>query len=382
MAERSRTSRGGGIGRRGGRSVRVRLRPPPRLAVVALLSLVGCGGCSPAYLLRSAYEEARILWRREPIAQVIAQPGIGPAEREKLETVLAARAFARDALGLDVNGAYASYSAVPDGALLQVVSAAERLWLRPYTWWFPIVGRVSYKGFFEKSEAEAEARRLEEEGYDTYVRPSAAFSTLGWFDDPVLSSWLVADREQLVELVLHELLHRTTYLAGQTAFNESFANFVGHHGAVAFFSLAEGEGSAAAEKARKAWQAELAASARLMDAMRDLRILYVDAKQEHRPLGLVLEQRDAIFARLGDPRRINNAVILARAAYQDRLDWFDAALAGSGGDLRVAIARIRAASEAKADAPWQALDALRPAALAEASSDQQIYGWTSAPVVE
>jgi predicted aminopeptidase len=334
------------------------------LVLAGLLSLVGCGGCSPAYVVRSAVEEARILWRRQPIEEVVARPGTDAETRRKLETLLAARRFARDALGLDVDGAYASVSEVPDGALLHVLSAAQRLELVAYTWWFPIIGRVSYKGYFSEEEAKAAARGLEEEGYDTYVRPSLAFSTLGWFDDPVLSSWLVADRTRLVELVIHEILHRTTYLSGQTSFNESFANFVGHRGAVAFFAATEGEDAESTRRAREDWQSELRFSGRLMNARRELRALYAEAKRESWPLGVVLERRERVFAQLGDPRKINNAVVLARAAYEDRLAWFEAVYEGSGADLRAAIARIREASEEHEEAPWPALRRLAPEAVA------------------
>ncbi|HZR82453.1 MAG TPA: aminopeptidase [Candidatus Binatia bacterium] len=339
------------------------------LAVLGLASLVGCGGCSPAYVARSAYEEARILWRREPIADVLARPDVDPDTRKKLETLVAARAFARDQLGLDVDGAYATYSNVSEGALLQVVSACERLRLRPYTWWFPIIGSVTYKGYFSEDDAKAEARRLEEAGYDTYVRPSLAFSTLGWFDDPVLSSWLVADRARLVELVIHELLHRTTYLAGETAFNESFANFVGNRGAIAFFTATEGEDAAETEEARATWAAELKSSDHLMRAIAELRALYAAVARERRPLGVALEQRDAIFAQLGDPKRINNAVILALAAYEDRLAWFEDAAARSD-DLRSAIALVRTRSEADREHPWRALALLagRPAPAEDGSA--------------
>jgi predicted aminopeptidase len=338
--------------------MRSELSLPLVLASLALASLVGCGGCSPGYVTRSAWEEARILWRREPIAELLERPGLDGETRAKLETVLAARRFARDALGLEVGGAYMSFSHVPPGALLHVVSAAERTRLEPYTWWFPIVGSVTYKGYFEPLDADEEARRLGDRGYDTYVRPSVAFSTLGWLDDPVLSSWLVSDRVRLVELVLHELLHRTTYVAGQTSFNESFANFVGHRGAIAFFAATDGNGAETTVRARSAWNAELAASERLMRAIEALRELYAAAGRESRPVDVVLAERRTVFAELGDPAVINNAVILARSAYEDRLGWFESV--GRGSDLRVAIARIADAAEERSGDPWAALQGLVP----------------------
>src|SRR5690606_1367974 len=164
-----------------------------------------------------------ILLGREPIRELLEEPELPAERKERLELVLSVRRFASDRLGLDVGGAYASYSEVPPGALLHVLSAAEQTRLVPYTWWFPIVGHVAYKGFFEEAEAREAQAELREEGYDTWVRGTVAFSTLGWFDDPVLSSWLQRDDVDLAELLLHELLHRTTYVEGATSFNESFA---------------------------------------------------------------------------------------------------------------------------------------------------------------
>ena len=168
--------------------MRPRRRLSAALLAVALSSLVGCGGCSPTYIARSGWEEARILLARQSIEGLLARPELDAQTRAKLELVLAVRKFAANDLGLDVGDAYASFSIVPPGALLQVVSAAQKTKLVPYEWWFPIVGSVDYKGYFELVDAQAEAARLDGEGYDTYVRPSVAFSTLGWFDDPVLSS--------------------------------------------------------------------------------------------------------------------------------------------------------------------------------------------------
>lgn len=363
---------------------------------VALSCLVGCGGCSPLYLARSGYEEARILLARQSIESLLKRPELDPETRAKLELVLAVRAFAARDLGLDVGDAYASFSIVPPGALLHVVSAARRTKLEPYEWWFPIVGSVDYKGYFELEDAQAEAKRLDDDGYDTYVRPSVAFSTLGWFDDPVLSSWLRADPVRIAELLIHELLHRTWYVSGETAFNESLATFVGHVGAVEFFRAHDGAGAATTERAEKAWRQSLAESGQWAAAVAELKALYKDSAREERPVDEILAARSAIFARLqkteagqgaapppaavspalaaaspaappsptpppaataasGPPppgRRpvtLNNAVILANYAYMRDLGAFDRIYVAAGSDLRAAIARLREVTRDAAD---------------------------------
>jgi predicted aminopeptidase len=324
--------------------------------LAGLLTLVGCGGCSPSYVLRSAWEEGRILLGRAPIEEVLERPEVGPDVRAKLELVLAVRDFAGKRLGLDVGGAYSAYSEVPPGALLHVVSAAERTRLVPYRWWFPIVGDVTYKGFFEEADARDAADELKGEGYDTWVRGTVAFSTLGWFDDPVLSSWMRADDVHLAELLIHELLHRTIYVSGETAFNESFASFVGFRGAIAFFAVRDGAEAEMTRRAQQAWQNALAKGRQWEDAVARLKRLYADARQEGWPLETTLERRRAIFAELGPADRINNAVILAQLAYQQHLDRFEGAFERSDRDLARTIEWVGEVVDG-ADEPFDALAA-------------------------
>ena len=182
-----------------------RLRRSPYSWLILLGTLVGSivSGCSPIYVLRAAYEEGKILWRREPIANFIQNSEVPQDTNEKLRLVLAVREYARDVLKLNVGGSYSSYSYVDRPDLTYIVVAAPKTELRPYTWWFLIVGSVPYKGYFSKQDAEAEIERLKAEGYDTNMRTSAAFSTLGWFDDPLLSHLLKYDRVMLSEIVFH-----------------------------------------------------------------------------------------------------------------------------------------------------------------------------------
>ncbi|MGH7895766.1 MAG: aminopeptidase, partial [Candidatus Binatia bacterium] len=210
-----------------------------RLAVLALLALA-TNGCGLGYLVRAGCSEARILWRREPIRSVLGRPDLDPGLRERLDLVLATRTFADEALDLRVGESFETFAEVDGEDTIWVVSAARRDRLEAYTWWYPIVGRVPYKGFFERPRADAAAAALETRGLDVDVRSASAFSTLGWFADPLLSTTAKADSVTLVETVLHELFHATLYLSGQAVFNESAATFVGHRGAIAFFCAGPG----------------------------------------------------------------------------------------------------------------------------------------------
>src|ERR1700688_4956727 len=163
------------------------LRRFAAIRVLARATMEGVGaillaGCEAGYIGRAAYEEGCILWRRKPIDTVLARSDLPTEVRSRLETVLKVREFAGDHLGLNVGCAYTSISEVDKGAIVWVVMAAPRDSLEPYTWWFPIVGRIPYRGYFEEADASAEAQALEAMGLDTMVRPAIAFSSLGFFD--------------------------------------------------------------------------------------------------------------------------------------------------------------------------------------------------------
>ncbi len=185
----------------------------PRLSLLGLALAVSLSACSPVYVLRGAWAEANILSRRRPITAVIADPTTPDSTRRKLRLVLEARTYAARVLALRTGASYTTYSWVEHDTLLMVLQAAPKLAFREYTWWFPIVGRVPYKGYFDFDQARDAARALERQGYDAYVRPSSAFSTLGWFNDPLLNTVLRSDVFSTGSLnqprVLKALLGRT-----------------------------------------------------------------------------------------------------------------------------------------------------------------------------
>lgn len=326
-----------------------------------LVALAGClAGCSPAYVLRAGYEEAKILWRRQPIERMLQQPEIDPPLRAQLELALAARAYAAGTLRLRAGKSYTSYARVDADQAVHVVTAAHQFKLEPYTWWFPFVGRVPYKGYFSEAQAQAEAAALERDGYDTSVRPSVAFSTLGWFADPLLSTVARYDRVTLVNVVIHELVHNTAYFPGQTTFNESFANFVGHRGAIEFFAQRGDEPAYA--RAVMAWDDTLRFS--------DFLDGFVERLEQAYARGITLDERERLFAAAQDEcrqlglrttvfddfmgERLNNAVLLQYRMYTHDLRIFDALVDDAGGDLAQAIRRVLAAARAAAD-PFDAV---------------------------
>lgn len=326
---------------------------------------MGVQGCSPAYVARAGYEQARILWAREPIERILAAPNVDRRERDRMELVLDVRRFAAESLGLRVAGNYTSLVRIDDRAVMHVVTAAERFRLQPYTWWFPIVGRVPYKGYFDRAHALAEASHLEDRGFDTNVLTAAAFSTLGWFDDPLMSSHLALDPPALVNLILHELLHSTHYAAGDAAFSESFATFVGYRGAIAYFQAHQDTGTAAAVE--REWGAVMEFSDFLGRELSALEGAYA--------AGITASERDTMFAGIRDrwdavpasalypglgQRPLNNAVLLHLRVYHRELRLFETLWETRGRDARSTIQSIITATSRRGD-PFTSVRQLLPA---------------------
>lgn len=342
----------------------------------ALLLAVGlaASACSPAYVLRAAWEEGKILNRRRPIARIVQDTATDWETRDKLLLVLQARQFAADSLRLNAGNSYTLFSRVDSDTLVMVLSAAYKDRFQPHTWWFPIVGRVPYKGFFELEDALRAQRRLEAQGYDTYLRPSAAFSTLGWFNDPLLSTLLRYDRVTLANTVIHEIFHNTFYAPGQAIFNESLANFVGGRGAIEFFCRRDGPASRTCETATNAWNDDLLFGAFLEQLVADLKALYArpelameDKLRERERLFADAQRRfaqevrpqlrvDTFASFTRDP--LNNATLISRHIYYDRLGLFEQVYRSRGGDFIRAMNDIVAAARANKADPYAAVQAL------------------------
>ena len=339
------------------------------LAVLLYLLLAPTG----RYLVRAAWEEARILARRQPIAEMVDDSTNSATVRQKLRIVLAARAFASDSIGLKARQSFTAFSRLEHDTLVLVLSAAYRDRLEAYSWWFPIVGRVPYKGFFDFGAAKAAARKLDHDGFDVYLRPSPAFSTLGWFNDPLVSTSLNADSLDLANTVIHELTHNTFYASGQAVFNESFANFVGARGSAWFFR-SRGQPDAA-DEADARWSDDKvmarfwerlyhsidstykahpgADSAHVRERIAARDTVYRRARTEL--VEVLGPQLHTIGPRVLERMRLDNAALMARRIYLTDLDLFDAVWLREDQDLKKTIARVIALAKSKPKDPFGAL---------------------------
>lgn len=346
-----------------------------RAALAASLAGLALSGCSPFYVLRAAYEEGRILAGRRKIESVIEDPRTTAAEREKLMLVPQARAFARE-IGLTPGGSFTRFSRVSRDVLAWVLMASRPDAFELHSWWFPVAGRLPYKGFFERKDADAAARSLEAKGFETYIRPTDAFSTLGWFDDPLLSTTLRHDETRIVEIVIHETLHSTIWIGDAVDFNESLANFVGTRASVDFFEslAAQAPGEAARTKAltllQRACQglhSEAALEKIVTSLYNDLAALYESAQSRETKLarrGEIFEQYIAPL-RSKNPhmqifRQINNAEIMQLKIYLTGFSKFEKLFGMCSADWRKFLDELKVLSreidQSEGPGPWELLD--------------------------
>ncbi|HEU5304805.1 MAG TPA: aminopeptidase [Gemmatimonadales bacterium] len=304
------------------------------------------------YITRAGFEETRILQSRQPIARLVRDSTADPVLRQTLRLVLETRNYA-DRIGLQAKKTYTSYSDVGRDTLLLVLQAAPRDCICPYTWKYPIVGRIPYKGFFDPSAARREADRLAARGYDIYLRPSGAFSTLGWFEDPLLSTALSDDSVELAATVFHEIAHNTLYVKSATPFNESFAQLVGYRSAEAFFR--DRGDSLNARQAADRWHDEIVLGEYYSALVRRLDSLYAqhpdsaeleDGRREaarwaRGQLNGPVSQRLRTYqiGRMTE-RPINNAQLIGARIYRTRLDLFDRWFERHGRDIGRSVSAL------------------------------------------
>ncbi|MCZ6635408.1 MAG: aminopeptidase [bacterium] len=186
------------------------------------------------YYLHLVKGQANLLWNREPIERVLKQPDLDPEIRKRLLFIQEVKTFAQQQIGLVPSQIYSSFVDLHGQPVSWNLAACPKDRLDPVRWSYPVVGSAPYRGYFDLKRAKKERDALEAKGYDTYLRPVSAYSTLGWFSDPILSSMLQYRDADLAGLVIHEMTHVMVWIPGDVNFNESLASFVGDAGAILF----------------------------------------------------------------------------------------------------------------------------------------------------
>lgn len=306
--------------------------------IVLPLTAILFSGCSPVYVMKSAAGHASLLWHRRDMSAMIADPSVPEPIKEKLRLVLEIRAFAFNEMRLRRTRDYSTLSKIHGPYVTYLVSASEKTRFKAYEWWFPVVGKFPYKGYYNERDAARERQALQRKGYDTYVGGVSAYSTPLWFSDPLPSSDLAYPAGDLASLLIHELTHGTIFLKNEVSFDETLAMFVGDQGARDFLAKRFGPESQQAREFAAGLEAERAFDALISGLYDQLSKIYESAIPDARKL----EEREKVLAwgkeRLKELRgeregeEVNNAMILAHRVYHEELGDFAAAYELSGKD--------------------------------------------------
>jgi predicted aminopeptidase len=302
----------------------------PLAAAAAAIALNGC------YYAHIAAGQIEMNSRRVPIAEVVADPATDATLRRRLEFAVRARDFAMDELRLPDNGSYRSFADLGRRYATWNLFAAPELGIEPKRWCFPIAGCVSYRGYFDEDSAKQAAAKLAARGYDTWIGPSTAYSTLGHLRDPVLNTMLNYGDAELAAFIFHELAHQAAYTPGDSDFNEAFAMVVEAEGLRRWFAREGPPGALQKFVAARAREREFAAL--MVGARRRLAGIYARTPDA----AAARELKAAEFARLraalvaaGHPAtgEFNNARLIAVATYERCVPMIRAELDRLGNDL-------------------------------------------------
>lgn len=341
---------------------------------VLLLVLLLLHGC---YYVQAARGQLEILCKREPIAEVIADPDTPEAIAERLRLVIDARRYSIEVLGLPDNGSYTGYADLERDYVVWNIIAAPEFSLQPKRWCYPVVGCVAYRGYFREQAARHKALALDRAGFDVFTGGVAAYSTLGRFDDPVLNTMMSWDELRLVGVLFHELAHQLLYVRDDTAFNESFATAVEEAGVARYLADRDMAGRFAQFEEQKAFRRELMS---LINAARgDLAQYYAETidpdekrlLKQHRIERLEADVRLALTRSGRDAdgwlrAPFNNARLVSFSLYEGWLPAFRRMLEDCGGKLECFYAEARRVSRLDQEARDARLSALQPAAPAAA----------------
>ena len=304
------------------------------LVLVAIVfSTMGC--FTSHYIEQAAAGQNRLNGRGMDIAEIVEHQYLDKRKRDLLAQVPAIKAFG-ERHGLKHTNNYDRYLYVGHQAVVWVVSACDPVRFRPKTWRFPVTGSITYTGWFDRKEAVEYAWKLSRGGWDVDVRPSPAYSTLGWFDDPIVSTMIAPGDEALGELadvVLHETLHATYYVPGQSTLNESVASFVGDTLAVRYMDETLGPDSKQKTKFLAGRAKGEARARRMKISYAELSELYASDLSKDEKLAKKKEIIDRLQADVLARRPINNASLIQFKTYGSGKEEMQQLLDACGGDM-------------------------------------------------
>jgi predicted aminopeptidase len=310
------------------------------VASVIVIVCAVCGCQSVSFYRQAIGGELHILTHQKPIKDLLADTNTSPGLKHKFDVVLEAREFARTNLHLPTDKSYLKYVDLHREFAVWNVNAAPPLSLEPKRWWYPFVGKASYRGYFKRDAAVNYAKQLKKKGFDVYVGSVETYSTLGWFHDPVLNTFITEPDADLAEILFHELAHQRIFIAGDTDFNEAFATAVGEEGVRRWMQ----RNSAAYAKFQKDREEEGQFVKIVLDGRDRLETVYDDPRmsdtQKLAAKKTIIDDMRLKHAQEGltnydrwFSKEINNAKLNTVSAYYTLVPAFRALLEKTGGDL-------------------------------------------------
>ncbi len=368
----------------------VRIR---NLLLFFCLSLVAVAlmGCQSLGFYKQAVQGQYQIWHEQrSIPKLIADPQTPAALKEKLQLVMKLREFAASDLHLKIKGYYESYADLHRRFVVWNVNAAPEFSVEPKSWWYPVVGRLKYRGYFVEKMARSYGTNLAKKDYDVFVGGVEAYSTLGWFRDPVLNTFINNPESDLAETLFHELAHHKVFVGGDTDFNEAFATTVGEEGVRRWFQ-AKGDPTAYRD-----YLAELRRNEQFVELVRttraELKAVYGEEKSDEAkslaadpPAKSDAEKREEkarVIARLREQyqrlkvqwggydgydhwfsRPLNNAQLNTVETYYHLVPGFRRLLQDCGGDLDMFYETVKRLTKLSKDKRHQKLEELVQSAL-------------------
>jgi predicted aminopeptidase len=318
----------------------------------ALLLIAIIRPINGSYLTQAISGHFRIMNSRVSIEKLLLSNQLDIETRNKLKMVLNVREYASKVLGLPENKSYTLFSEIDGKYPGWNVYCAPKFSVEPKKWCFPVAGCVVYRGYFSRQKAVKFAGKMEEKGFDVFIGPFSAYSTLGWYDDPILSSHLLLDSIQLAGLIIHELAHQEVYAAGDSRFNEGFAVSVEHVGVLKWLKSIGREDQVI--QALKKWKEEEMKTAQILNTRSQLNFIYQNFQESN----VLAQKKDSIFQLLkkyllkadsagknlpktdGDDFELNNAYFAPISTYYSLVPVFNKILDSCDGNFQLFFERI------------------------------------------
>lgn len=337
-----------------------RYRPRILLTAALLAFMSAASGC---YYMHLAAGQARLIFGSVPVEEAVREGGLSSTERDRLELIARVKEFGEDALGLKSTGSYRKVYLKSRQSPIHTISASPKDRLSRVSWRFPIVGEMPYIGFFDEEKARKEKARLESRDLDVVISKASAYSTLGWFDDPVTLNLLDEGPVELASTILHEMTHTTLFVKGQGEFNEGVAMLVGLVGAARFFHQTCGPSHPLTREALSALEDERTFSSFLDRLMGELEALYGSplsyeeklsareglfskAKEEFK--GIRETMKPGRYARFGSSD-LNNAYLMILGLYHRHFLLFETFLQSREGSIPQALAALKQMASEEGD---------------------------------